>query len=301
MDKFTLRVVLLIVAVLVTASSSLAQTNETSIDEINFATPKDKEKFARLPESVKDIIFNKKPSPPPSKEAIAFIKDHSLRSIGTDLRVEKGSKEWDFHKDRILNDKSIGVATAPSNSIPLEHIRFKGGVMLPSVQQIQKEQAKLRAVTRNTAPARDRQVKNENSIPRSVPAPAPEVEIISKPQCEQSEIAVATIPEDYLAEGQSLDLLFFNGEPPFDVKTTIGKFTTVVPFNDAKSAEFAAPFASLDISCLPFRLRSTGKKVFYGLGAMALKNYDADQDAEGTFDPTIRKYIEQSGLAGISQ
>ena len=84
------------------------------------------------------------------------------------------------------------------------------------------------------------------------------------------------------------------------MKTTIGESTVVVSFGDPASADIVAPYGTLDIDCLPFRLRSTGTEVTYAKGSMALKNYDANPAAGGTFDPTVKKYIEQNNIGTIN-
>lgn len=107
--------------------------------------------------------------------------------------------------------------------------------------------------------------------------------------------AQLSIPKGFLAEGKPLDILFVDGKPPFDVKTVIGKNTVVVALGIKTALQWHHHFLAWKLIAF-LRIRSTGSKVIYGKGADALKNYDADPDANGTLDPTAKKYIQLKNL-----
>lgn len=275
---------------------SYAQNLAASLNEISFASQEDRSKFEALPREVQEKVLNRDPGPPPSQEIIAKAKVSSFHFISQKLRLDLDSREANFLKDRILGeDPKIENPVGPGNKVPLEHLRFKGGKPFPNRAEIVRAESSQLAIAKQRRENRIRTKAREQRRVVAVKQPEP-VKVISKPKCTQSTAATLEMPENFIAAGQAVDLLFFDGQPPFDVKTGIGAATVVIPFGLPETAEAVSPFGSLDIQCLPFRLKSTGKKVYYGMGSMALKNFDANPEAEGTFDPTVRRYIEQSGL-----
>lgn len=288
--QFRRGIITLTIASLTTSAlPSLLQAQEApaSLFGINLSEYRQGSNTDNLPEPTKEQI----------KQGMPFVSQLYRKFYS----IKDSSKEAEFIDKLFLNNgEGVEPPIAPGDKQPIAHYRFKEGSDFPSPQQIVAQQEKgeiqLAALQKSVIDAAEAEREETLNNPPEPEPPAPPVKLVTLPTCEESISADLDIPEDYLAQGIPADVLFFNGKPPFDVATTIGKSTTVIAFGDPSTADVVSPYTTLEIPCVPFRVRSNGNKVTYSKGGLALKNYDANSEGDGTFDPTIRKYIQQNNL-----
>ena len=261
----------------------------------DFSSEEARKLYNNMPKEVYNIINGRAPAPTASPEVLARLRRDMFLEMVKDFQIEEKSPEWEYHKARIIdrNNDKIDIPTQPGTQAPIEHHRFKGGSTFPSADEIEREKSnKLSAKT--PAPYRPRKRIFRATKDRS--KDNTEIPVVTKPLCSSSHTSKLPIPDNYLVAGQPADILFTNSTPPFNVPVAIGQNTYVIVFGEKDQAYEASLYMHLPISCVPFRIRSTGKQVTYSQGTDALKNYDANPEANGTLDPTVKKYIEQTGL-----
>lgn len=246
----------------------------------------------QIPPEVQAIIANPRKAPKVSDELKRASAPQGQKMLMTLLGIDPKSPEGKAFHELSDKDKRAESGKSPSDSFPLQHLRFDEGASLPSSDERGDDSFFPQSVS--TAPILEYKASASTQLP-DIPAYMP-AKVIHKPLCEENRVVTFAIPEGYVAEGKPIDLLFFDGTPPFDVATGIGASTILISFGEEKTAESVSPFNMMNITCLPFRLRSSGKEVTYSTGSPALKNFDANPKAGGTFDPTVRKYLEQIGL-----
>lgn len=254
------------------------------------------QKSSYVPPEVQQMLDNPGAYPTPNAEQLREIMPKIEQTVLQIFKIEPGTKEAEYVKEVVLNKNIPEKPLAPGTGNPLKHYVFKEGVELPSKDRLEQERQKIQLAMAEIIAGRKKEALEPR--PETPPYKFQPSPVIDKPLCEVSATATLDIPKNYIAQGLPLDLLFVQGKLPFDVKTAIGAKTVVVPFGEADSAEIVSIYGSLNIDCVPFRLRSNGDKVTYSKGALALKNYDANPNSDGTFDPTVKKYIEQNNLGG---
>jgi hypothetical protein len=286
----------LLIVFLSSLLSAYAQEPQFDSASIIFKSLEDKKIYEAIAPKVERILQGLEPGPEITPEIIAQGLRLSFNDKARKYNYEKDSPEWKYHFERITQQKNFILAKRPSNNAPLKHLRFSGGKPYPSFQDLEAEVIR-RAESRQERPRTvSRTKRSAIKLGNNVSKDLQELALIEKPKCTVSSAAELAIPEDFIAGSESVDLLFFDGQPPFDVKTAVGASTKLIIFGDKKFALEASAYESLPISCLPFRLRSDGKNVLYAQGVEAIKNFDASPGSKGTLDPTIRKYLEKEGF-----
>ncbi len=90
------------------------------------------------------------------------------------------------------------------------------------------------------------------------------------------------------------DFLFIEGaEYPSDSDLIFGPTTITVPFVRGKPNKGWEYISAMGVSCLPFRIRLQGKRMYVDQGLPALKNYS--QNPNGEFHPYIKSLYKIGG------
>lgn len=233
--------------------------------------------------------------PEPEPISLDDIVSKRANKYGVDLNTEYGAR-FRQHISKI-ESLQINFPTTGSNRPLTRHITFEQGSLLPSAESVRTE---------------DREYASQKAVKNNAAKRSPKVEVIStvKPgeemlkeitpkslsACESSTVSVLKNQYQFVEGDKEVrfDLLYLKGDPEFsdsgsrklDYQELFGRRASVWFYTTEPGDVYSLQVAKHGGSCLPYRVRITGEKVYLLSGESALKNFDSDEN--GKLHPTVK-------------
>lgn len=194
-------------------------------------------------------------------------------------RIELQSIQWAVKRYR---NRKLGVDTKelePDDieldpvTVPIAHYRGIGGVALPDkfkpVFTVSRDQIKAAMIS---------SIAGQVNMMKQFSRPAEDL-----PNCKKSKIDRHTAPiyDPATKDKLWMDMLFLREElMPEDTRQVYGEQVIVRPFQTKRPSAEAWAVKDMGVVCLPYRIRIVGPTSYYMQGAMALRNFEQEEQQE---------------------